>query len=233
MIEYILSTGNLSTGELFYNRGQVFNGIGSIQNNNALDNDITVNGQTLLETIASITIVGQQEIITNSGQFFLTGNALKSETGFLDLSFKTSNLKYDVGITGVRKFYSSSVHNDLLTGFSGKFDGGNVFLNGAKLTSGVHYVENSNGDFSWTDPNNSITGVLFSVPNRNFPVYTGQYDILNVRFNDGCNIGYLNGVKLDDSSILETSSLLTGMIKTGVEPFVEFNFPPSSQTIFL
>ena len=233
MIEYILSTGNISTGELFYNRGQVFNGIGSIQNNNFLDNDITINGQTLLETVASISVVGQQEIITNSGQFFLSGSVLRNETGFLDLSFGVSNLKYDVGVTGVRKFHNSTVHADLLTGFSGKFDGGNVFLNGAKLTSGVHYVENANGDFSWTDPNNSVTGVLFSAPTRNLPIHTGRYDILNVRFNGGCNIGYLNGVKLDETAILETSSLLTGIIKTGIEPFVEFNFVPNSETLFL
>lgn len=233
MIEYILSTGNLSTGELFYNRGQVFNGIGSIQNNNALNNDITINGQTLLETVASISVAGQQEIITNSGQFFLSGSILRGQTGFLDLSFGVSNLKYDVGVTGVRKFHNSSDHNNLLTGFSGKFDGGNVFLNGAKLTSGVHYIENANGDFSWTDPNNSITGVLFSVPTRSFPTYTGQYDMLNVRFNDGCNIGYVNGVKLDDTAFLEVSSLLTGIIKTGIEPFVEFNFAPKSETFFL
>lgn len=234
MIEYQLNTGIGSTGSLFYQRGQIFNGIGSIFNNNPLDNAITVNGQTLLETLASIQVVGQQEIIDNSGQFFLTGGFLKNETGFLPIP-QNSNLKYDSRISGERIFFESSIHSHLITGFSGQagsLQGESVFLNGVKLTSGLNYIEDSNGNFSWTDPNNSVTGVLFSSPFRNWPIYTGVYDLLNTRFNEGNSIGYLNGVKIDETSILETSSLLTGIIETGVEPFVEFNLKPPSQTLF-
>lgn len=233
MIEYFLHTGENSTGSIFYNKGQVFNGIASVFNNNILDNDITVNGQTFLETIPSIQSVGQQEIITNSGQFFLSGGILRSSTGFLDVNLSKAVLKYDQNLSGVRLFHQSSVHEDLITGFSGKFEGGSVYLNGVKLTSGIHYIEDSNSNFEWIDPNNTITGVLFSAPKRDFLRSTGSYDILNIDFNEGSNIGYLNGVKIDETSLLEVSSLLSNSIQTGLTPVVEFSIPQNLNSFFL
>lgn len=236
MIEYQLNTGFGSTGENFHQFGQVFNGIGSVFNNNALDNDISVNGQTLLETVPQIQVTGQQEIILNSGDFFLSGSFLRNGTGFLDLNYGISNLKYDSNVSGQRYFFKSSSHSVLVTGFSGNagnLGGSPVFLNGIKLASGESYIENGNGNFSWVDSDTSVTGVLFSRPLKNWPVYTGRYDLVGLYFNEGESVGYLNGVKLDNASLIELSSLLTGVIKTGIEPSVEFSMPQESQTIFL
>jgi len=235
MIEYQLNTGFHSTGELFYQRGQVFNGVASILNSNRLDNDITANGQTFLETLPVIEIIGLQEVIDNSGQFFLTGGFLKNQTGFLDVSYNSANLKFDSNISGHRYFFNSSTHSSLLTGFSGAIGnlaGANIYLNGIKLVSGEHYQQNANGNFVWLDPDNGITGVLFSRPQRRWPVVTGQYDLLT-GFRDGSTVGYLNGVKLDDTSFLETSSLLTGIIQTGLEPFVEFPIAQETNNLIL
>jgi hypothetical protein len=235
MIEYQLNLKQTSTGENFYQRGQVSNSIGFVFNDNSLDNDITINGQTLLETIPVISVVAQQEIIENSGNFFLSGGVLRETTGHLQLSLTNKNLKYDTNTSGFKWFYKSSIHADLITGFSGiagNLSGQSVYLNGAKLYSGINYVENSNGNFSYIDGDTSITGVLFTKPSIKHFYLTGSYDVVNIRFNEGCNIGYLNGVKLDETSILETSLLNSGLIKTGIEPFFEFVGSEDSQTIF-
>ena len=235
MIEYILNTGFGSTGEFFHQKGQNFNGSYSIFNSNALDNDITINGQTLLETLASIQVVGQQEIITNSGQFFLTGGSLKNSTGFLSLGSENINLKYDSNLSGQRFFFEGDTNALLKTGFSGAagdLNGCSVFLNGVKLSSGIHYTENSNGNFNWIDADTSTTGVLFTAPIRNWYTTTGSYDVLGTKFNEGSSVGYLNGVKIDDSAILETSSLLSGSILTGVNCLVEFSIEQDKNTLF-
>jgi hypothetical protein len=235
MIEYELNINKNSTGEFFYQRGQISNSIGFIFNENVLDNHITLNGQTLLETIPSIQVVAQQEIIDNSGQFFLSGGMLRNETGYLEFQHANKNLKYDSNVSGKRNFYESSVHSQLITGFSGlagNLSGQFVFLNGVKLTSGIHYTENLNGNFNYIDSDSSITGVLFTKPSLKNLYVTGSYDVVNIRFNEGCNVGYLNGVKLDETSLLESSLLISGLVKTGIEPFFELSNEANSQTIF-
>ena len=232
MIEYFLHNSDVSTGELFYNNGQSINGVISILNNDVLSNQISANGQTLLETTPIVSVVGQQNIILNSGQFFLSGNSLRSQTGFLNLDLSNPNIKYDLNLTGDRSYFSAEDNANMILGFSGNYTGGQIFFNGIKLTSGESYIEGPNGEFQWLDSDALSTGFLFSVPNRDFLRSTGSYDIVGVYFNEGSSLGYLNGVKIDDSSILESSSILTGIIQTGLDPSVEFLISQSSETIF-
>ena len=194
MIEYFLNNSVIATGENFHLRGQLINGIGFISNQNPLDSDISFNGQLLLETTPSIQTIGQQDIIDNSGQFFLSGGFLKTDTGFLDLQSSNSNLIYDIKISGYRFYFSSSDHTNLITGFSGtagNLSGQRVFLNGVKLVSGIHYSEDLNGNFNWIDPDSDITGLLFTSPPINDYYLSGSYDIVGSQYNEDCTIGYL------------------------------------------
>ena len=226
MIEYIQNTGALSRSEDYYNLGQITNGVGSIKSQDPLVNDVYLNGQTLLETTAQITIVGQREIINHTGDFFLSGSNLRSQTGFTDFSnFKTTNLKHDYVTSGSHPFFFSSNHDDLITGFSGvagDLAGDIVFLNGAKLMSGEDYVEDSNGNFNYIGTTNE-TGFIFSMPKKDDLFTSGFYDLTGVFFNKNTTVGYLNGMRIDDEDFLETSSLLLDIIETGLENTFIFN----------
>lgn len=234
MIEYIQNTGEYSNKEDYYNLGQIVNGVGSISSQDVLVNDVYLNGQTFLETEADVTVVGQQEIISHTGDFFLSGSLLRSSTGFTDLSsFKTNNLKHDVVRSGVHPFFYSSGHNDLITGFSGiagDLSGDYVFLNGAKLVSGEDYVENSNGNFDYIGLTEE-TGCLFAMPIKDGFYTSGLYDLTGLSFNIGTTVGFLNGMRVDEDELLETSSLLLDLINTGLDASVEFQIVPESERI--
>tara|TARA_Y100000114_G_scaffold147750_1_gene159904 strand:- start:2824 stop:3534 length:711 start_codon:yes stop_codon:yes gene_type:complete len=225
MIEYIQNTGLLSRKEDYYNVGQVSNGIGSINSRNLLINDVYLNGQTLLETEADVEVIGQREIISHTGDFFLSGSLLRSSTGFTDLLlFETNNLKHDFIQSGQHPFFSSSVHDELITGFSGVANhllGDLVFLNGAKLVSGQDYIENSNGNFDYIG-DTTETGFLFSMPIKEDILTSGLFDLTGVFFNKDTTVGYLNGMRVDDNELLETSSLLLDIIETGLNNTFEF-----------
>lgn len=238
MIEYYLHTGLAATGELYRNFGNVNNGIGSIPNENILSTEITINGQTLLETVAEISVVGQIEIITNSGEFFLSGFQLRNETGFTDFAnYEDPNLRFNIVTSGERSFYQDSSFTGLMTGFSGQ--AGNiqsnerVYLNGAKLTSGENYQINSNGNFEWIDDTETLTGTLFLMPEVNQFYLSGNHDVINNFFNKGTSIGFLNGVKVDASDFLETASLIEPLVNTGLNDQVEFNSDRNLSRILL
>ena len=234
MIEYIQNTGLVSNKEDFNNLGQISNGVGFINSQNPLTNDVYVNGQTLLETEAEITIVAQREIITHTGDFFLSGSILRSSTGTTDFSsFESNNLKHDFIVSGQHPFFFSSDHNHLITGFSGaagNLQGDYVFLNGAKLVSGEDYVEDTNGNFDYIGSTNE-TGFLFRMPMKEGVHTTGIYDLTGVSFNKNTTVGYLNGMRVDDEEILESSSLLLDLINTGLNTFFEFKTLTNSERI--
>lgn len=238
MIEFYLQTGNQATGENYQNQGQITNGIGSINSVTPLSNDVYIDGQTFLETTPIVSTVAQRQIITNSGHFFLSGFNLKQGTGFLNLDgFQDANLKFDNGEVYESKFFEWS-NSGYITGFSG--DAGrtllsteSMFLNGVKLISGEHYEVDNNDNFLWLDSDNEATGVLFSKATKNEANYTGYYDVIGVMFNKGTSIGYLNGLRIGNSDILETSSILSDIIETGLNDKLEFNSKPDLTTIFL
>lgn len=234
MIEYIQNTGVISRKEDFNNLGRITNGIGSIASQNPLINDVYVNGQTLLETEAEITLVAQREIITHTGDFFLSGSLLKSSTGFTDLSlFETNNIKHDFIESGSHPFFFSSDHGDLVTGFSGvagNLEGDYVFLNGAKLVSGQDYVEDLNGNFDYIGLTEE-TGSLFAMPIKEGVYTTGLYDVTGIFFNKDTSLGYLNGMRVDNKEILETSSLLLDIINTGKNDSFEFRTTAQKERI--
>ena len=234
MIEYIQNTGTNSRKEDYYNLGQVVNGIGSIKSQDVLVNDVYFNGQTFLETEADVTVIGQQEIISHTGDFFLSGSLLRSSTGFTDRSsYRTNNLKHDFIRSGEHPFFFSSDHDDLLTGFSGiagNLSRDYVFLNGAKLVSGDDYIENANGNFEYIGSTNE-TGFLFTMPMKSGLYTSGLYDLTGVNFNIGTTVGYLNGMRVDEADLLETSSLLLDLIDTGIDDFFEFRIVPESERI--
>jgi len=234
MIEYIQNTGLVSRKENFNNLGQITNGVGSIDSQNPLVNDVYINGKTLLETEAQITTVGQREIITHTGDFFLSGSILRASTGTTDFSgFETNNLKHDFIESGEHPFFFSSDHNHLITGFSGaagNLQGDYVFLNGAKLISGEDYIEDTNGNFDYIGSTNE-TGFLFRMPMKEGVHTTGLYDVTGILFNKNTSVGYLNGMRVDDQEILETSSLLLDIINTGKNDSFEFNTTTEKERI--
>jgi hypothetical protein len=236
MIEYFLNTGVRFSKLNYHNIGQVFNGIGVIDNSDIFSNDISINGQMLLETSPDVSVVAQSEIISNSGEFFLSGNLLRNTTGYLDLNFQKTELRFDKRNYFESDFYRSSSHTELISGFAERAEilsGNYVFLNGVKLTSGENYIENSTGWFEWIDSDISVTGVLFSMPRNIVFGETGYYDLLDISYNKGATIGFLNGVKLDELDVLETASIVSEIIHTGLEPFVSFGIKPDSENILL
>tara|TARA_Y100001938_G_C8100662_1_gene441431 strand:+ start:4203 stop:4916 length:714 start_codon:yes stop_codon:yes gene_type:complete len=235
MIEYIQNTGTVSRKENFNNLGQITDGVGFISSQDPLTNEVYINGQTLLETEAQIDLVGQKEIITHTGDFFLSGSLLRSSTGFADFSSfdRKSNLKHDFIESGAHPFFYSSVHSELITGFSGvagDLAGGHVFLNGAKLVSGQDYIEDLNGNFDYIGSTQE-TGCLFLMPAKDGFHTTGVYDITGVFFNLNTTVGFLNGIRVDEDELLETSSLLLDIINTGLNSHVEFETDINPQTI--
>lgn len=236
MIEYYLHTGIRSTGENYNNFGNINNGIGSISSEDILSNSIRINGQTLLETLPQVTVVGQVEIITNSGEFFLSGFSLRDGTGFLNFNdYENNNLKFDIVESGSHSFYYSSDPTGLITGFSGQagdLSNKEVFLNGIKMVSGSNYELNQNNNFLWID-DTGVTGVLFSMPKQNQYYNTGIYDPSGISFNRGTTVAYLNGVKVDEEDFLETSSIVGNLIESGLNAKVEFNKKPPTTTVYL
>lgn len=235
MIEYIQNTGFYSSQESYYNLGQISNGIGSINSQNVLVNDVYLNGQTLLENEPDITVVAQREIVSHTGDFFLSNSLLRSSTGFTDLSLfdRESNLKHDFIESGAHPFFYSSGHTELITGFSGAagdLAGDYVFLNGAKLVSGEDYVENSNGNFDYIGLTEE-TGCLFAMPIKDGFYTSGLYDLTGLSFNIGTTVGFLNGMRVDENELLETSSLLLDLINTGLDSTVEFKISVTPQTV--
>lgn len=235
MIEYIQNTGFVSTKENFNNLGQIINGVGFIASQNPLTNNVYINGQTLLETEAQIDVVGQQEIITHTGDFFLSDSSLKSSTGFADFSRfnRESNLKHDFIESGAHPFFFSSVHSELTTGFSGiagNLAGDHIFLNGAKLVSGEDYVEDLNGNFNYIGVTQE-TGCLFSMPRQSGVYTSGYYDVTGISFNKDTTVAFLNGMRVDSEELLETSSLLLDLINTGLNSTFEFKTSTQSQNI--
>ena len=239
MIETILNTGLLSVQENYHNEGTVLNGVGGVDNNDVVNSEITINGQVLLETLPEITTVGQRDVISNSGEFYLSDYELRDTTGYFDLGFTNTALKYDLIRSGEHVFIRAATNALLSTGFSGSLNAGltgdYVFLNGIKLVSGAgeSFIEDANGNFSWTDPDTNITGLLFSMPSRDHLYSSGVYDEFGIEFNKGTSTSFLNGVKLDELDFLETASVVTS-IETGLSPNIEFYIPPDPQaTIFL
>tara|TARA_B100001057_G_scaffold404495_1_gene417099 strand:+ start:104 stop:817 length:714 start_codon:yes stop_codon:yes gene_type:complete len=235
MIEYIQNTGFFSRKEDFYNIGRLSNGIGSINSQNPLINDVYINGQTLLETEAEITTIAQKNIINHTGDFFLSNSLLRSSTGFTDFSLfdRKSNLKHDFIESGAHPFFYSSVHSELITGFSGlagDLAGDYVFLNGVKLLSGEDYIEDLNGNFDYIGSTQE-TGCLFLMPAKDGVYTTGVYDVTGVSFNLNTTVGFLNGIRVNEDELLETSSLLLDLINTGLDSSVEFNIAINPQTI--
>ena len=237
MIEIYLATGLYFIEDLYHQRGNVFGGIGAVGENSPMELQVLVNGKTLLETVPTFFNSGQVLVVENSGDFFLSGLLLKTETGFLNLNYGESfvNLKYDHAGGNNRIFYSHSTHTGMLTGFNNQFLAESlskpyVFLNGIKLVSGVNYRE-IGGQFEWLDSDIGITGVLHSLPYiSGFNKYSGVYDIKGNRFNEF--VSYLNGLKLGESDFLKTASIVE-IIKTGLTAEVEFNSQRETTTIFL
>lgn len=226
MIEYFLYTGNFPSGSLYENLGSISNGVGTIKSTKVLANSVYLNGVTLLETLPEITTVGQTSIINNSGDFFLSGNQLRNETGFADFNgMANAILKSDVINTGSHPFYESDTNADLITGFSGvagSLSDEFIYFNGLKLISGESYIINSNSNFEWTDSDTDSTGVLFSMPKQNEFNQTGNYDLIGVKFSESTSICFLNGQRTDSVDFLETASINSSMISTGINDQVEF-----------
>lgn len=218
MIEYIINTGALFDSSLYNNFGSIGGGIGNLQTNDPVTTDVTINGQTILETRPQVSVIAQTEIIVNSGEFFLSGFAMRDTTGFANFNFDSPNLKYDLINSGEHIFYRHHTHTGMVVGFSGALGsslaGDYVFLNGVKLVSGESYSEVSNR-FKWIDTDTGVTGLLFAMPKRLHNYYSGKYDLKGNPLNAKTSIGWLNGVKLDEEDILETSSFIN-TINTGV-----------------
>lgn len=236
MIEYFQYTGITKDSNDFYNIGNLSSFGGSLDNNNKFYNQVFIDGQTLVEDDFNITNIGQQiQIIEHSGDYYLSQYVLSNSGSYLDLS-GAKNLHYDFMESGKRPFFESSSFSSLLTGFSGQvlntLSGDFVFINGIKLVSGEHYIEDSNGNFEWIDSAQNFGGIIFSMPNNFEKTTTGQYDILSEPFKRETTVGYLNGVRLYREDFLETSSIVESLIETGRENSIIFSPKRTEQIIF-
>lgn len=235
MIEITLNTGLYFTGENYFNKGLVIQGVGFI-NSSGLKSEISLNGKVLHETIPEITTQGLTTYINNSGEFYLSNSKLSIETGDYKL-IVDGNLEYEFINTNERHFYKSHVHQSLITGFSGvslgRLSGQSIFLNGQKLTSGSNYIE-QNGNFIWIDPDNDVTGILFSISNRtkNDFYISGIYDVIKPYNKDGFS-AFLNGIKLTKADFLQMSSILQNKIETGRSCKLRLDSGGEKDTIFL
>ena len=237
MIEIITNSGEYFSGESYHRQGSVFSQIGSIPSSETMRLEISVNGKALHETRPIVTVSGLRTFYSNSGEIFLSGYELKGSTGesYL-LPPLRANLTYDwISDTG-RYFYSENTHSGMLSGFSGAANLNNeqVFLNGQKLVrgSGESFFIQADGTWEWTDPESSVTGVLFSMAYRPHVYHSGVYDIIGETFNRNGFVSYLNGMRLTVSEFLQLGSVVVN-IETGLEPCIELNFPQREKVFFM
>jgi hypothetical protein len=237
MIEYYLNTGIILDADNFYKLGVFANGQSFIDSIDQFSNHIYLNGQSLVEDdYVENKEAGRLLSVNHSGDFyFKSGNIL-----FSGLPYNLSginNLHYDIIPSGKRLFFESDNFNNLLNGFSnqvaGQISGESFFINGIKLISGIHYYVHD-GIFEWDDGNPTsleFGGIMFSMPNLNQKIITGQYDIYDEYFKKGTTQAYLNGVKLYQEEFLETCKNVS-LIQTGIEPEIEFSKQSIETIIF-
>jgi len=199
--------------------------------------EIAVNGDVLHETQPIVTISGLRTFYDNTGEIFLSGYQLKNSTGEAYLLPTDGNLTYDWVSDSGRFFYEDDVHAEVISGFSGVADLDNneqVFLNGQKLVhgSGESFFIQEDGTWEWTDPEDGITGILFSMPYRPHVYNSGVYDITATTYNRNGFVAYLNGIRLTDEEFLQLGSVVTN-IETGLEPCIEQVFPHEKQVFVL
>lgn len=216
MIEWNLNTGVLSNPLNYFQEGNISAGIASLLINDRKQTEVAINGIVYNETIPIVTTIAQTQIISNSGDFFISGFQMRNETGFFDASFGGDIWQDRINGDQNFYFYENNTWTGLLIGFSGivneSLSGDHVFLNGQKLISGEDYVEDSNGAFSYIG-DTGATGVLFTMPKINSFYSSGDYDLSGVWFNEKASIGYHNGVKIDKDDVLETSSIVSSIVK--------------------
>ena len=237
MIEIITNTGEYFSGESYHQDGSVFSQIGSIDSTDVMALEIGANGKILHETQPIVTISGVKTFYNNTGEIFLSGFELKNSTGEPYVLPVATNLTYDWISNSGRYFYEDNVHLELISGFSGVASLTNneqVFLNGQKLVhgSGESFFLQADGTWEWTDPENAITGILFSMSYRPHVYHSGVYDIIGEVYNRNGFVAYLNGIRLTDDEFVQIGDVVVN-IETGLEPCVELNFPQNEKVFFM
>lgn len=198
MIEINIARDNYYPDQ-YHQAGVVSNNIASIQNSNALMNEMNNNGQVLFETYPSISYSGGFEIITNTGQLYLTGFELFENNDNIRLS--PDQLNYNQLTGGFNENLNVDFDEDTV-----------YYLNGQKLMFDVDY----NGSLLL-----DISGVLFSRTNEFENMNTGKFDILEPYRDNGFS-AYLNGLSLHVDDFLQTNSLVINKINTGLQPNIYF-----------
>lgn len=215
MIEWITNTGESVNLSNYYENGSISAGIVSLPINDRKQTEVAINGVVYNETIPIVSVVAQQEIITNSGDFFISGYQMRNTTGFFDGSFGGDVWQDRLNSGESYFFFKHNTWTGLLNGFSGvvgqSLSGDYVLLNGQKLVSGYDYIEGSSGEFVYTSVDTGSTGVLFTMPKRNQFYNSGSYDLSGQWFNKGSSIGFNNGVKVNEYQILETASIVSSL----------------------
>jgi hypothetical protein len=237
MIEYYLNTGVEDDSDNYYRNTQLSNASVFIDSNNKFINQVYADGQTLLEDDVTETSLSTSiKTYTHSGDFYIDSFSLKNSGDYYNFE-GIETVNYDIMQSGKRPFFESDNFNNLLNGFAnkiaGQVSGDLFFINGIKLISGIHYYVH-NGIFEWNDGNPTsleLSGIMFSMPNNFDVIITGQYDIYNQNFKIGTTVAYLNGVRLYQDDLLETSTINT-LINTGIEAKIRFSPKRQEQIIF-
>lgn len=206
MVEYQLTTGYTGNYTSYNKRARSIGNIFSVDTVTGLAFNLSVNGQTMLDTDPLINTLGAGNTIINSGNIFtLSGKVYFN----LPVSGK-DKVYYDLKEYGSVPFRQEEDNTDLNTNYASEVGAASVglynhYLNGYKLISGIHY--NDNGGWNWLDSDTTTTGTLFAIQRHsNIIDVTGDYDYAGNYFIKGMSSLYINGKEMPPRAYVELAS---------------------------
>jgi hypothetical protein len=252
--DYILSTGNFISGVSPYNLF-LSNQQAPFSNDSYIVNEeyrtgkfaslISANSQTLVEESTILQESVNYNFYTiNSGDYYFdySGNSIIRNKLFLDKNLSLpvySNVLYDIRnsnqpIIGTGNSFALIATGLLLDASSKNYTSFNndLFYNGQKIYSGMHYTVSSNGLFpkySFSNLQAEIStayGKIFAMPKKEkIKEVTGLYpDIYEQPFVENQTNFYINGMEQDKNIYLELFAGVT-MIKTGLSASIKLTNP--------
>ena len=213
-----VNTGLSVNPDGFQIYGDYFNTRFLVNTQSGLVTNASLNGQTLLETTALQEYFLGQEIVTNSGSFYVESGESKNTTNLFGFE---DSFYYRLRPYSGSAFFSSDTNEALKVGFSGQLgvarDNYDFYLNGVLLTSGIHYIITGNGAFSLQEADTDTTGVLFAVAKpKNFQEFTGTKSYVHgTNFLQGVSLSYLNGIESSNIEFIELTTGIDRYIQTG------------------
>lgn len=183
---------NFSTQDKKYNQLLRFNNI--LGNHFYIDEIIDgknkillfANGQCLIDSGYNIQNIGYEVIRSPNLDYFLTGNYIETKKAFTEQDYIYYDyFSGDFNAFPINQHSSGSIIN---ADFNQSF----VFLNGQKLVSGVHYINNILNLNIFPGSNYII---IKKTPNLNYTSGSAGTLKINKNYNHNCSQVYFNGIK--------------------------------------